>query len=275
MTMELTVFEQFEADLVCLEEANANMDFDVETADGEAECRDWHKKLRKGWNAVEKIRKDSKAEYLRLGREVDAEAKKYQSRVDAMAKPHKDKLDAKEARIRAELEAKIAAEELAKEIEQAEREAYIENTEIEHAKREAEIKAKEDVIRQEQERVELEKRIEEEKRQAAEQAKRKAEQDAKEAAELAEREKEEALRMVENVQHHKFHEVAKNIMEDKAASTDDMLKAVLAYLYTEEMNMELKKKTLDKHLIYKILVAAMVPIITYAVRFFVGPILAL
>ncbi|TFG02095.1 MAG: hypothetical protein EU542_05710 [Promethearchaeota archaeon] len=88
-------------------------------------------------------------------------------------------------------------------------------------------------------------------------------------------EKEEALRMVENIQHHKFHEVAKNIMEDKDTSTDDMLKAVLAYLYTEEMNMELKKKTLDKNLIYKIIVAAMVPIITYAVKFFVGPILAL
>jgi hypothetical protein len=88
-------------------------------------------------------------------------------------------------------------------------------------------------------------------------------------------EKEDALRMVENIQHHKFHEVAKNIMEDKETSTDDMLKAVLAYLYTEEMNLELKKKTLDKNLIYKIIVAAMVPIITYAVKFFIGPILAL
>ena len=88
-------------------------------------------------------------------------------------------------------------------------------------------------------------------------------------------EKEEALKMVEKIQDIKFHEVAKNIVEDKAINTDDMLKAVLVYLYTEEMNTELKKKTLDKHLINKMIVAAMVPILTYAVKFFVGPILAL
>jgi hypothetical protein len=88
-------------------------------------------------------------------------------------------------------------------------------------------------------------------------------------------EKAEALIAVEKVQHLKFHEVAKSIMEGKESNTDDMLKAVLAYLYTEEMNIELKKKTLDKHLINKIIVAAMIPIITYAVKFLVGPILAL
>ena len=88
-------------------------------------------------------------------------------------------------------------------------------------------------------------------------------------------EKEEALRAVEKIQNLKFHEVAKNIMEGKESNTDDMLKAVLAYLYTEEMNFELKKKTLDRHLINKIIVAAMIPVLTYAVKFFVGPILAL
>ena len=87
-------------------------------------------------------------------------------------------------------------------------------------------------------------------------------------------EKKEALLMVEKFQHLKFHEVAKNILEGKESNTDDMLKAVIAYLYTEEMNIELKKKTLDKHLINKMIVAALVPILTYAVKFIVGPILA-
>ncbi|MFW9949675.1 MAG: hypothetical protein ACFFKA_06080, partial [Candidatus Thorarchaeota archaeon] len=77
-------------------------------------------------------------------------------------------------------------------------------------------------------------------------------------------EKKEALQMVEKIQHLKFHEVAKNILEGKESNTDDMLKAVIAYLYTEEMHLELKKKTLDKHLINKMIVAAMVPILTYA-----------
>jgi hypothetical protein len=87
-------------------------------------------------------------------------------------------------------------------------------------------------------------------------------------------EKKEALITVEKLQHLKFHEVAKSILEGKESNTDDMLKAVIAYLYTEEMNMELKRKTLDKHLINKMIVAAMVPILTYAVKMFVGPILA-
>jgi MFS family permease len=87
-------------------------------------------------------------------------------------------------------------------------------------------------------------------------------------------EKEEALALVEKMQHLRFHEVAKNIVEGKESNTDDMLKAVIVYLYTEEMHMELKKKTLDKHLINKMIVAAMVPILTYAVKFFIGPILA-
>ena len=81
-TTALTVFEQFEADLVCLEEANAGMDFNVESPEGEAECRAWHRKLRKGWNAVEKIRKETKADYIRLGKEVDEEAIRQQSKKD-------------------------------------------------------------------------------------------------------------------------------------------------------------------------------------------------
>jgi hypothetical protein len=88
------------------------------------------------------------------------------------------------------------------------------------------------------------------------------------------KEKKEALIFVEKVYHLKFHEVAKNIIEGKESNTDNMLKAVITYLYTEEMNIELKKKTLDKHLINKMIVAAMVPILTYAVKIFVGPIFA-
>lgn len=88
-------------------------------------------------------------------------------------------------------------------------------------------------------------------------------------------EKKEALGTIERVHRLKFHEVAKDIIEGKEGNTDDILKAVLVYLYTEEMNMELKKKTLDRHLINKIIVAAMVPILTYGVKIFLGPVLAL
>jgi len=88
-------------------------------------------------------------------------------------------------------------------------------------------------------------------------------------------EKKDALMMVEKIHHLKFHEVAKSIIEGKEGNTDDMLKAVIVYLYTEEMNIELKKKTLDKHLINKMIVAAMVPILTYVVKMALGDFLAL
>jgi hypothetical protein len=83
------------------------------------------------------------------------------------------------------------------------------------------------------------------------------------------------LDTIERVYRLKFHEVAKSIIEGKEDNTDDILKAVLVYLYTDEMNKELKKKTLDRHLINKIIVAAMVPILTYGVKIFLGPVLAL
>ncbi len=51
--MSLTVFNQFETQIAALEEANAELDFDVNTEEGESDCRKWHATLRKGWNAVE------------------------------------------------------------------------------------------------------------------------------------------------------------------------------------------------------------------------------
>jgi len=61
----------------------------------------------------------------------------------------------------------------------------------------------------------------------------------------------------------------------KCNATDARRALYLLTAPPEEMNMELKKKTLDRHLINKIIVAAMVPILTYGVKIFLGPVLAL
>jgi hypothetical protein len=81
------------------------------------------------------------------------------------------------------------------------------------------------------------------------------------------KEKAEALILVEKVQQTKFHEIAKKIVEGQEGITDEMLKAVLVYLFTEEMHAELRKKTIDKNLINKMIVAALVPIITFGIKF--------
>jgi hypothetical protein len=88
-------------------------------------------------------------------------------------------------------------------------------------------------------------------------------------------EKKEAFDKVEKIRFQKFNQYAKQILEGNEGNSEEMLRSVLVYLYTQDLFVELKKKTLDKHLINKMIVAAMVPILTYAVKIFIGPILAL
>ena len=175
----VTVFDKFEAQLVTIEEANATKEFDVSTPEGEQDCRDWHKKLRKGWNAVEKVRKDTKADYIRLGKEVDGEAAPIQNRFDVMDAPHKAKLDEINDKKRAAAEAKIEAERVAAEKVEKERIADLE-------RREAEMKVKEDAAKAEQEAKDQADREKQIAIDAAEAATKQAEQDKKEAKEAAE-----------------------------------------------------------------------------------------
>ena len=88
-------------------------------------------------------------------------------------------------------------------------------------------------------------------------------------------EKKEIFEKVEKLRFKKFNRYAKQILEGEEANTEEMLRSVLVYLYTQDLFSDLKKKTLDKHLINKMIVAALVPILTYAVKVFLGPVLAL
>ena len=186
MSQELTVFKPFEADLATLEESNAGMEFE-DTPDGIADRRVWYKKLRKGNSALNKIRIEAKAEYLRLGREVDAEAKTIQVRLDVMEKPHKTALDAIEAAIQAEIDTKAAEAEAKAAKDEADRIADIEAREKRIEELEAKIKADDDAAKAEADQIEREKQIEADKLAAVEDAKRKAEIDTINAKVLADK----------------------------------------------------------------------------------------
>lgn len=194
---KITVYDKLELDIIDLESMNASLDFDIETSDGEQECRKHLKKLRKVWNGIEKLRKAAKADYIAKGKEVDIEARSFQDRVDAMHQLHSDPLKDKEAREQAEIEKIAAANKLKAEIEEAEREAHLENGERELAAQQKAMQAKADELKAEEERMANEKRIAEAAEQARIDAEAKAEQDKKEAAAKAEQDKKDAVEKAE------------------------------------------------------------------------------
>lgn len=95
---EIAAFSPFYADLATLEKDNAATVFDYESKGGNKDARSHVHKLRKTKGALEKVRKEAKADYLRLGRAVDSEAADIESRIEAMIAVHQVKLDEIEQR---------------------------------------------------------------------------------------------------------------------------------------------------------------------------------
>lgn len=95
---EIAAFSPFYADLATLEKDNAATVFDYESKGGNKDARSHVHKLRKTKGALEKVRKEAKADYLRLGRAVDSEASDIEARIEAMIAVHQVKLDEIEQR---------------------------------------------------------------------------------------------------------------------------------------------------------------------------------
>ena len=170
MNTELTVFEQVEADIVAFEDVNAELVFDVTTAEGEKYCKEYLGKLRKVRNRIEKLRKETKKEYLDAGRAVDAEAKKYISRVESMHDMHEGPIKALEQkRLDAEIDTREKEQAELKAIEEK-RIADLEAREAIMAAKEAEQKAKEDAFNAEANQAKHDKEIEDAKLVAAQEA---------------------------------------------------------------------------------------------------------
>lgn len=89
----VAAYQPFYAELAELEKSNTALAFNYETPKGNKEARSHVYKLRQTKGALERTRVEAKAEYLRLGRAVDSEAKVIESRIDAMIGVHQTKLD--------------------------------------------------------------------------------------------------------------------------------------------------------------------------------------
>lgn len=94
----VAAYKPFYDQLQELEKNNTAIAFDYESAKGNKEARSHVYKLRQSKAALEKTRKDEKAESLRIGKAIDSEAKEIEARIEAMIAVHQVKLDEIEKR---------------------------------------------------------------------------------------------------------------------------------------------------------------------------------
>lgn len=102
---QVAAYQPFYAQLVELEQQNTAIVFDYESPKGNKEARSHVYKLRQSKAALEKTRKEEKAESLRIGKAIDSEAKEIEARIEAMIEVHQVKLDEIEAREKSRIEA--------------------------------------------------------------------------------------------------------------------------------------------------------------------------
>ncbi|KKM63963.1 hypothetical protein LCGC14_1506130 [marine sediment metagenome] len=187
--MSLAVFDPHAAMVADLVKKNELQSFDHTTEEGEAALRSWVHRLRGGKGDIENARKATKADILTIGKKIDAKAKELTAPLEKMITENMKPLDEIEAKKRAEAEAVVEAERLAEEKAEVDRLADLERREAEMAAKEAEQKAKQDEadLRELNRLADIQ--HEADKLAAVEEAKAQAEQDAKDAATKAEREK--------------------------------------------------------------------------------------
>lgn len=100
----IAAYEPFRAQLAELEAHNSTLVFDYRSSAGNKDARSHIYKLRQTKAALEKARKDAKADALEYGRQVDSQAKEITSRLEAMIDVHQKPLDEIEAQETARIE---------------------------------------------------------------------------------------------------------------------------------------------------------------------------
>lgn len=94
----VAAYAPFYAELTKLEADNAALVFNYESPKGNKEARSHIFSLRKTKGALERVRKEAKAEALRVGRAVDSEANAIESRIESMITIHQAEIDKIEQR---------------------------------------------------------------------------------------------------------------------------------------------------------------------------------
>jgi colicin import membrane protein len=92
-TTQVAAYQPFYGELAKLEQDNAALVFQYETPKGNKEARSHVFSLRKTKGALEKVRKEAKAESLRIGRAIDSEAAEIEARIEAMITVHQLEID--------------------------------------------------------------------------------------------------------------------------------------------------------------------------------------
>lgn len=106
----LVLYSEFRAQLTALREHNSSLVFDYESTKGNKDARSHIYKLRQTKAALDRARKNEKAEALERGRQVDAQAKEIAVELDAMIALHQgpiDEIDARETARKAAHEKRI------------------------------------------------------------------------------------------------------------------------------------------------------------------------
>lgn len=89
---EITAFNEFRSQLAELRQNNEKAVFDYKSPKGNKEARSHIYKLRQTKSAVDKVRKEQKAEALEYGRKVDSQAKEIASEIEGMIAVHEQPL---------------------------------------------------------------------------------------------------------------------------------------------------------------------------------------
>jgi hypothetical protein len=223
---EITVFKQFKLDLAAFKEHNAELTFDFAIPEEEEACRVHHRKLRKLWNGIEKLKLKTTESMRDEIADTNKEAKLIQAEVDTMANPFKAQMDAKDAEEAKEIADLAAANALKAEIELDERLAYLENGE-------RKLKAAQDA----------QKAIEDAATEAAEQVKRNEETAANTAKAVA-----NAVLETERKAHEaKGQLVAEQLVEKNEAQAviDEANRVEAARVADVEHRTKIEKKAID------------------------------
>jgi len=216
MDKDLTIFNQFEAELSELREHNEKLVFDYEDPKGNKEARSHVHKLRRSKTAVTAIHKEAKADALAYGRRLDAKKRELITEIESMIDVHMEPIK----RIEDREKAAIAETKRIADIAACWDEAHEMNTAVEQNREEEKEAERKWHERLEQERIDREARI-------AEEAKAKAEFDAqqriKAAKQQAESDKQAEINRIKVEQAKK--EAAEKFREDVKRKADEKRKA--------------------------------------------------
>lgn len=231
-------FSKFDAEIADFKEMNFKMKFDIETYEGETNCKKYLARVGKIRTGVEALRKSIKKEFLDKGRAVDDEAKAYQAIIAEIDAVHSVPLKALETK---RLNEVLEAQEAVKAKERKEEAARIADLE----EREAKMAAKE----AEQDAADREEELLKARLEAAKVTKRQAEQEAILAKGIAEQEQVNAVLEAEQKAKAEAAAKAKEIADKYAAeqaAKDEQVAIDQARAANEEHRRDFNNQAVDK-----------------------------